>query len=44
MESVLRVLTHEACPVYLDDIIDFGRTLQEELDNLRSVTEVRGAT
>jgi hypothetical protein len=36
MESLLRGLTHEACLVYLDDVI-VGRTFQEQLHNEREV-------
>jgi hypothetical protein len=36
MASILRGLTYDACLVYLDDIIVFGRTFQE-LDNLLKV-------
>ena len=39
MESVLRGLTYEACLVYLDGVIVIGRTLQEQLDNLRKVIQ-----
>jgi hypothetical protein len=37
MECVLRALTYDACPVYLDDFIVVCRTFQEQLDNLRKV-------
>jgi hypothetical protein len=35
-ESVLRCLTYDVCLVYLDVIV-FGRTFQEQLENLRKV-------
>jgi hypothetical protein len=37
IESVLRGLTYDACLAYLDDVIVFGRTVQEQLDNPRKV-------
>jgi len=37
METVLAGLQWEICLVYLDDIIIFGRTFEEELDRLRQV-------
>lgn len=37
METVLQGLTGKICLVYLDDVIVFGRTFQEEVENLRSV-------
>jgi len=37
MESVLRGLTYDACLVYLDDVIVFGRTFQVQLDSLLKV-------
>jgi hypothetical protein len=44
MESVLRGLIYDACLVYLDDIIVFGRTFHEHLGNLRKVFQrFRGA-
>ena len=36
IESVLRVLTYEACLVYLDDVT-VGRTFQEQVNNSRRV-------
>jgi hypothetical protein len=37
METVLRGLTCDSCLVYLDDLIVIGRTLHENLLNLRKV-------
>ncbi|GBM48169.1 Retrovirus-related Pol polyprotein from transposon 17.6 [Araneus ventricosus] len=37
METVLRILSSEACLVYLDDIIIVGRTFEEHLNKLRKV-------
>jgi hypothetical protein len=37
METVLRGLTCDSCFVYLDDLIVIGRTLHENLLNLRKV-------
>ena len=37
MESVLCGLNWETCLVYIDDIIVFGRTFEESLENLRKV-------
>jgi hypothetical protein len=34
IKSVLRGLTYEGCLEYLDDVIAFGRTFQEQLDKL----------
>jgi hypothetical protein len=37
MEIVLRSLTYDSCPVYLDDVIVFGHRFREDLLNLRKV-------
>ena len=37
METVLSDIVWNRCLVYLDDIIAFGKTFQETLDNLRAV-------
>ena len=39
MDNVLRGLQWEKCLVYLDDIIVFGKTFSETLDNLRCVMQ-----
>jgi hypothetical protein len=39
METVLRGLTFDSCPVYLDEMIMIGRTFEEHLLNLRKVFE-----
>lgn len=37
METVLAGLNYKICLVYIDDIIVFGRTFEETLDNLEQV-------
>lgn len=37
MDNVLRNLTNEICLVYLDDVIIFSTSLQEHIQNLKSV-------
>ena len=37
METVLRGLQFETCLIYLDDIIVFGKTFEEMVDNLSKV-------
>lgn len=37
MELVLRGLNWEKCLCYLDDVIIFGKTFQEALENLKTV-------
>ena len=39
MDKVLQLLQWEKCLVYLDDIIVFGKTFSETLDNLRCVMQ-----
>lgn len=39
MDNILRGLINECCLVYLDDIIIFGSSLQQHLDNVRKVFE-----
>ncbi|GFW41372.1 retrovirus-related Pol polyprotein from transposon 17.6 [Trichonephila clavipes] len=39
METVLGVLSYEACLVYLDDIIIVGRSFEEHLKNIRRVLQ-----
>jgi hypothetical protein len=36
-QSILRGLTYDACPVYLDHVTDIGRTFQEQFTNLQKV-------
>lgn len=37
METVLRGLTYEICPLYLDDVIVIGHTFQEHFFTLRKM-------
>jgi hypothetical protein len=37
LESILRGLTYNACPVYLDHVTDIGRTFQKQFTNLQKV-------
>ncbi|GFW78880.1 retrovirus-related Pol polyprotein from transposon 17.6 [Trichonephila clavipes] len=39
METVLGGLSYEACLVYLDDIINIGRSFEEHLKNIRRVLQ-----
>ena len=39
MDNVMRGLQWKTCLVYLDDIIVFGKTFSETLDNLRCVMQ-----
>ena len=42
MEAVLAGLHREICLLYLDDIITFGRTFKEEVENLEKVFDRLG--
>lgn len=37
MEKVLKVLLSKICLIYLNDVIVFGKTFKEMMDNLRKV-------
>jgi hypothetical protein len=44
MEPVLRGLTYDTYLIYMDDVIVIGRTYQEQLNNLRKVSQRLGET
>ena len=41
MEFVLQGLQWKICLIYMDDVIVFGRTFNEELDRLKSVFNMK---
>jgi len=37
MEQILQGLVTKICLVYLDDVIDFGKTFEEMIENLKQI-------